>query len=385
MPGIPQIVIAGGGFAGLNAALAAVRAADGQCAVTLVSRDPWLTIRPRLYEKEPEQLRADLLAPLQTVGASFLEGEITAVDDKSLVLASGATVPFDRLVVATGSVMRMPDIPGADTAFTVDDYNSAVRFDAHLRTLKGVDAPRVAVIGAGFTGIELALEMRDRIAVHAGPDAAEQAEIHLYDREEHVGADLGPGPRPAIEAALKAARVTVMLSETVEEIGPDAVRNKGGQPQRYDAVILCTGLRAAPFVDALEAPKDTAGRLICGPHLEVPSLPGLFAAGDAGCAALGEGKQTLFSCQHARMLGLFAGENAARDALGQPLIPYAQPRYVTCLALGRSGAVFTEGWERTPKITGEDAAAIKMRINRELIYPPTGDRQAVLDASRIPD
>jgi NADH dehydrogenase len=76
------------------------------------------------------------------------------------------------------------------------------------------------------------------------------------------------------------------------------------------------------------------------------------------------------SCQHALQLGRFAGENAARDLLGLSMIPYRQPPYITCLDLGRSGAVFTRGWERRIELTGLEAKARKRRINREVIYPP---------------
>jgi NADH dehydrogenase len=53
-----------------------------------------------------------------------------------------------------------------------------------------------------------------------------------------------------------------------------------------------------------------------------------------------------------------------------PTIPYVQPRYITCLDLGRSGAVWTEGWDRAVKQTGPEAKSLKQRINRVVIYPP---------------
>ena len=66
-----EILIAGGGFAGVSAALAVayeVSQAEGEIGITLVSRDPYLTIRPRLYEKNPETLRESLHPVLAPVG-----------------------------------------------------------------------------------------------------------------------------------------------------------------------------------------------------------------------------------------------------------------------------------------------------------------------------
>ena len=56
---------------------------------------------------------------------------------------------------------------------------------------------------------------------------------------------------------------------------------------------------------------------------------------------------------------------------------------MTCLDLGCSGAVFSEGWERVPVLTGDRAKAIKTDINTRKIYPPTGNRDEVLAASQI--
>jgi NADH dehydrogenase FAD-containing subunit len=98
----------------------------------------------------------------------------------------------------------------------------------------------------------------------------------------------------------------------------------------------------------------------------------------------GDGHLALQSCQHALQLGRFAGENAARDLLGMPLIPYRQLRYVTHLDLGRSGAVSTNGWERAVRLTGEEAKALKRRINTEVIYPPSMASRERLLALSVP-
>jgi NADH dehydrogenase len=380
---MPSIVIVGGGFAGFNAALAATRVGDGRVSVTLVSRDPWMTMRPRLYEPHPETLRADITAPLAAIGAGFIAGDAVGLDDASVVLTSGRTVPFDRLVVATGSIMRRPDIPGAETAFSIDDWASAIAFDARLAALTPKPAPCIAIIGAGFTGLELALEMRDRIAVHAGHDAAARARVVLMESAPEVGAELGPGPRPAIGKALADAEIETRVGVRVAALGDTWVSLEGGETIVCDVVVLCTGLRAAPFIANIEGAKDRFGRLRTDAYLRAPEKPNAFVAGDAACAIPEPGRETLMSCQHALTLGKFAGENAARDLLGLPLVAYAQPRYVTCLALGRSGAVYSEGWDRVPVHTGERAKAIKVEINTRRIYPPRGTRSEMLAASRV--
>jgi NADH dehydrogenase len=78
--------------------------------------------------------------------------------------------------------------------------------------------------------------------------------------------------------------------------------------------------------------------------------------------------------------GRFAGYNAAADLVALPLQTYRQPLYTTCLDLGASGAVLTTGWDRIVQATGEDAKAIKRKINTQLIYPPA-EGDAILAAA----
>ena len=96
-------------------------------------------------------------------------------------------------------------------------------------------------------------------------------------------------------------------------------------------------------------------------------------------ADTGDGHRTLQSCQHAGQLGRVAGENAARDLLGLSPVTYTQLRYITCLDLGRSGAVITQGWERRVEKTGSEGKAVKRLVNTQIIYPPAdGTAEALL-------
>lgn len=367
------ILIVGGGFAGFWAAMAAKRVVADKADVSLVSRSPTLEMRPRLYEAKPETLGADLAAPLAAAGVGFVEGEATGLDIGAcrVILASGE-LGYDRLVVATGSAMRRPPVPGAEAAYSIDTQAEAIRLDRRLA--QGVRS--VAVVGAGFTGIELALELRDRIAAHGGD--GEGLRIVLIDRAAAVGAELGAGPRPTIEAALKEARVELRLGATIASLGADRVGFADGDTLAVDAVVLTTGMAAADFVRHVPGERDGQGRLKVGRDLRAPQARDVFVTGDAAAADTGTGNLALQSCQHALQLGRFAGENAARDLLGMPLIDYTQTRYVTCLDLGRAGAVFTEGWDRAMQKSGAEAKTIKRRINTQVIYPPPGATGATL-------
>lgn len=387
-----NILVIGGGFAGFWAAVAARRVAGSRTSVTLVSPEPALVIRPRLYEARPETLGVDLEPLLRKVGVGFVRGEASGLDTaaRTVTLAAGDRLAYDRLVVATGSRMRRPPVPGAAAAFSVDTQGEAIAFDRRLAEIANtVAAPTIAVVGAGFTGIELALELRDRLLAHGADGAAERLRIVLIDRAAAVGPELGPGPRPEIQAALEAANVELRLGAKVRalaadrvELADDSVLFADDSVLAADAVVLATGMAAAPFAAQVPGARDALGRVEVDVALRAPAAPEVFVAGDAAAADTGDGHRTLQSCQHAGQLGRVAGENAARDLIGLPLMRYTQLRYVTCLDLGRSGAVLTQGWERRVEKTGAEAKAVKRLVNTQVIYPPAdGTAEALLASS----
>jgi NADH dehydrogenase len=280
-------------------------------------------------------------------------------------------------------------VPGAEAAFSVDTQAEAIAFDRRLREIaRHVAEPTIAVVGAGFTGIELSLELRDRLRAHGGNDVAERLRVVLIDRAETVGRVLGPGPRPEIERAMAAAAVELRLGAAVQALAADHVSFADGSVLPVDTVVLASGMAASPFA-AQVAPdvpgaRDELGRVVVDAALRAPAAPEVFVAGDAAAADTGDGHRTLQSCQHANQLGRVAGENAARDLLGLPLVSYTQLRYVTCLDLGRSGAVIAQGWERRVEKTGSEGKGVKRLINTQIIYPPAeGTAEALLASSSI--
>jgi len=150
-------------------------------------------------------------------------------------------------------------------------------------------------------------------------------------------------------------------------------------------VIWAAGMRAAPLTAQIPAERDNFGRLIVDRDLRVPSVPGVFATGDAARAACDDlGNYALMSCQHATRMGAFAGNNAAAELMGVPTKPYHQKAYATCLDLGAAGAIFTRGWDRKVELVGAAAKKTKQDINTVWIYPPRAERAAAL-ASADPE
>lgn len=392
-----QLVIVGGGFAGMWAALVAAREIDrghGQVGVTLVSRDAYLTVRPRLYEVFTEAMRAPLASVLSPLGIELTIGKAIAVDcqGRCVEVARGdgtsEQLKYDRLILAAGSEQRPLEIEGAaEFTHSIDTFAAAQAFDQHLQEVLRSPAEPGAltfvIVGAGFTGIELATEMRNRIRVHSDADIAQKARVLLVERERVVGPDLGANPRPYVEAALRETSVETRLGVGIESIAKKAITLTSGERIETATVIVTAGLRAHPIAATLNTELDRQGRLVVDMNLRVKAVPEVFAAGDLAHANTDDDHVALMSCQHAIPMGKFAGYNAAHDLMGTPLRAYGQPVYVTCLDLGEAGALFTQGWDRVPENSGAETKKLKQMINTQWIYPPTGTRDAILAAADI--
>src|SRR5215470_3429112 len=134
-----QIVVLGGGFAGLWSAVGAARKLDElghgpeAAEVTLVNRDGYHCIRVRNYEADLSAVRVPLDDVLGPIGVRRLEGEVAGIDlteqTVTVAMANGQkTLPYDRLVFALGSQLLRPNVPGlADYGFDVDTYNGGAR------------------------------------------------------------------------------------------------------------------------------------------------------------------------------------------------------------------------------------------------------------------
>lgn len=389
-----RILIIGAGFAGVDAALSAARLRDlegvspDMLEILVVAPEPRLTIRPRLYEREPATLAAPLTDLFAATEIRFLAGTVETIDTASWSVtvagADGLTeiLSYDRLVLASGSKLFRPPVPGlAEYGFSVDQLAEAMALDAHLAALADrPDTPArntVVVAGGGFTGIEAATEIPIRLRELLGEGITPR--VVIVERAPVIARDMGDNPRALIEQALDEIGIETRLGVAVSAIDGNGVTLSSGERIDAATVIWSAGMRASTLTEQVAGERDQGGRLLVDAELRVPGVPGVFATGDTARAATDTvGNHSLMSCQHAKRLGAFAGNNAAAELLDVPGEAYHQVAYVTCLDLGSWGALFTRGWDRVVELTGPDAKKLKQEINTVWIYPPQPDRTAAL-------
>jgi len=387
--------VLGGGFAGLWAAVGAARKLDemgtlrGEVEVLLVDRNPYHNIRVRNYESDLVNVTIPLGEVLDPIGVRHMTAEVQTIDiakqQVGITTRNGQKIlTYDRLVLALGSELARPDLPGlAGNGFDVDTYSAAVRLNTHIAALGASPTSSgrstVVVVGAGFTGIEVASEMPSKLR---GALPADRHRIILVDHNPTVGGTIGAHARPVICEALAKLDIETRLETKVTAVESTGIALASGEIIPAQTVVWCAGMRANPLTAILPGARDRFGRVAVDPFMRVAGLTNVFAAGDVACSQVDGVHFTVMSCQFARPMGRFAGHNVVADLVAQPLLPLRVDWYVTVLDLGTWGAVYTTGWNRQVFSSGKKAKLIKQTINQRRIYPPRmGTREEILAAA----
>ncbi len=392
-----RILVLGAGFAGLWAAIGAARKLDelqmsqADVEILVVDRNPYHNIRVRNYEIALDDVALPLAGLLDPIGIRHIIAEVSAIDPikQEVTLASSRgreILSYDRLVLTLGSELVRPAIPGlASCGFDVDTYAAAIRLNDHLAALGRLEpSPEratVVVVGAGFTGIEVATEMPGKLA---------QAQIAnprvvLVDPNPVVGAAIGEAGRPVVNEALAALNVETRLGVKLAAADAAGITLTSGEFIPAATVVWCGGMKASSLAASLAGEHDRYGRLAVDQFMRATGLKNVFAAGDAAVCKIDGVHPTVMSCQFARPMGRFAGHNVAADLLGRQMLPLQIDWYVTVLDLGAWGALYTVGWDRQVSAVGSAAKTTKQTINHKRIYPPQTGRREDLFAAAAPE
>ena len=193
-----HIVIVGGNFAGLTAAIKLSR----RHAVTVIDPSRHFEWAPGIHEilssvKTPQGLRLDRAAIVKQAGHRFLQDRVTALQpaQRRLATAAGRELDFDACIVAVGALWNTHHIPGADRhAMPFRSVADALAIEHRMHTLLQQGKPlRIVIAGGGISGIEALGEILRR---HRD-DASLSVEL------VEAGAWLLPGLPASLDADLR--------------------------------------------------------------------------------------------------------------------------------------------------------------------------------------
>jgi NADH dehydrogenase/putative oxidoreductase len=357
---LPQIVIVGGGFAGVAAARAL---RDVRCAITVVDQHNYHLFQPLLYQVATASLSpADIATPIRALfrdqpNVRVVLGRVERVDTKTraLHLGGGGSLPYQFLILATGARHAYfghndweSDAPGLKT---LDDATAVRRriLLAFERAETETDPRRrqalltFGVIGGGPTGVELSGAIAE-LARHGltqefrSVDPA-QARVLLIQAGDRLLPTFPPALSQSALQALQALGVEVRLGPAVDAVTADSV-SIGGELIPCASAFWAAGVAASPAAVWLGATADRAGRVIVAPDLSVPDHPDIFAVGDTASSNAWSGKPVPGLAPAAKQAGQYAARVIAARLAGRRPPPPFQYRHAGSLAtIGRRAAV----------------------------------------------
>jgi len=361
----PRVVIVGAGFGGL----ACAQALGGRpVKVTIVDRRNYHLFVPLLYQVATAALSpADIARPIRRILGRYKNievvlGTVTGVDTAAhrVRLANGTELPYDKLVVATGSDYSYFGHPEwREFAPGPRSLEDARRIRAKLLTAfeRAEAAPDAArqdalmttvIVGGGPTGVEMAGSVAE-LARHAlardfRTIDPRRAKIILIEAGPRILSGFPEKLSDYAKIALEKIGVTVITKEAVESIDAGGVVVAG---RRIDAgtVIWGAGIMASPAAGWLGATLDRAGRVPLNPDLSVKGVADVYALGDIANTPDENGTPLPALAQVAAQQGHYLGRALARNLQdGKPMPPFKFHNRGNTAIVGRHAAVFDFGW-----------------------------------------
>src|ERR1700719_1073844 len=362
----PRIVIAGGGFAGLSAAmyLDKTLARRAEADVTLISHENFILFTPMLHEVAARDLYpGDIVNPLRRIlrHVKFIQAEEQAIDLSAWrVRCAGGIeklefeLEFDHLLLTLGSETNFFDLPGvSEWAVTMKTMSDAAllrnRMVALLEeaNLHSDAAERRRLLtfvtaGGGFAGAETTGAINDfvREAVRYYPDLnPELIRVVVIHPGKFLLPELGEELGNYAERKLRERKVDVIKGVRVASYDGSLVKLTDGKSIPASTLIWTAGVTPSPVIAPLPCEK-VHGRLLVSEYLAVTGVRGLWAAGD--CAAVPVLNTDKFhppTAQHGLREGLVAAKNIAAVVLDRPLKSFTFTTLGQLATIGRRTGV----------------------------------------------
>jgi NADH:ubiquinone reductase (H+-translocating) len=361
----PRVVVVGAGFGGLNVVKTL---APANADITLIDRTNHTLFQPLLYQVATTALApSDIATPIRSLfshrkNVSVLMGEVTGVDTvaRTVTVRDTATVPYDYLVLATGS---------AYSWFGQDDWKD---HSIALKTLDDAEAIRLRVLGAfemaeSRTDPSVIKALLTFVIVGGGPTGVELAgaiaELAKYTLAHDfrqidptaakvVICEAGPGllasfPPTLADYAAKRLRgmgVELRLGQSVEDVRADGI-TAAGEIVPAANVFWCAGTEATPAAPWVGAKTGRHGLITVNADCSVGDHTDIFAIGDVASMAGADGKPLPALAPVAKQQGAYVGKLLRRriENAGSPA-PFRYVNYGQLAVLGRSAAVADFGF-----------------------------------------
>jgi NADH dehydrogenase len=348
MEPLHQIVIVGGGFAGIRTALALDKKRLPNVKIRLVSDKDHFEYPSAFYRLASGYSPLETYVPLGDIfddtSVEVVEDSITSItpNEKSLHGTSGARYAYDTLVLALGSETAYFNIPGLkELAFSFKSVNDAIRLNRHLQqqfnssvketeTAEKLDETHVVIVGGGASGTELAGELAVYLRKLCSECSLDPSlvTIELIEAAPRLLPVMPPAFSARVEARLRSLGVNILLNRAVleQEVETTHLRD---MELRTKTMVWTAGVRANELYEKTEGfETDKKGRVIVDEFLRTKGFPAIYIAGDGAATQYSGLAQTAFHN------GKFVANDIAARLTGNDPKPYEPGQVASAIPIG---------------------------------------------------
>ena len=362
-----RIVILGGGFGGVYAALHLEKllAVQRHVEIRLVSRDNFFLFTPMLHEIAASDLEiTNIVNPLRKLlrKVEVLVGDVDQIDlaNRRVHISQShqerlRQLDYDHLVIALGSVTNFYNLPGLSAlAIPMKSLHDAIRLRAQiLRHLEAANAESngvecrslltFVVAGGGFAGVETVAALNDfiREVLPFYPNlCATMCRVVLVHSGPMILPELGQELGRYTGKVLARRGVEIRLNTRVRGVTQDKVTLSDGASISSQTLVWAAGVAPSPLIATIPSSKEQ-GRLVVNEFLQVLAWPNVWAIGD--CAFVPDvksaGKSHPPTAQHAMREGKTVAQNIAAALSGRRLRPFSFKTVGLLASIGRRTGV----------------------------------------------
>ena len=338
-----RICILGGGFGGLYTALRLSELPwenSQKPEIILIDKNDRFLFSPLLYELVTGEMQTWEIAPpfaelLADTSVKFYQARVTGIDiDAKLVqLDNYPDLAYDKLAIALGGKTPLDIVPGAaEHAIPFRTIQNAYRLGERLRQLEASkkEKIRVAIVGGGYSGVELACKLSDRLG--------ERGRLRIIERGDQILKNSPEHNRETAQKALKSKKVWLDLETEVESLSSTEIslRYKGQVDSiPVDLVLWTVGNTVSALVEKLSSLKHgRQGMLTTHSTLQVVDNPDIFALGDVADCQEATGQQLPSTAQVAFQQSDYCAWNIWASLTGRPMLPFRYQPLGEMMTLG---------------------------------------------------
>jgi len=334
-----QIIILGGGFAGVAAAVALKKhVKENLFSVTLVDKYVAQTFTPSLYEvatsEEPQKNIAIPFSEIFGTAITVKQTTVTTIDTKNqkVLVENGEAMNYDYLIIALGSESADYGIEGLKQyAMPLKWLEDAVAIKEKIKNQCCKDGEcnkktQIIIGGGGFSGTELAAELltyKDRLAKQFNL-AKDCLEVSIIQGSDRLLNELDPHVSDIAQKRIAGPMTHFCFGGHIKKVTDKEISTDDGKTYPYDIFIWTGGIKGSSVLSKSGLPVNKKGQLPVNEQLQMKDTTNIFVVGDA--AEFTDPKTKQFAVTVAQVAedeGKIAGENVYRLITNKPLLNYA--------------------------------------------------------------